>query len=759
MTERYPAEIFPQPVACYSVEKLANFAGAPIAVAKSGGAQIAIPFDGDTLDQAELTSFLTGEPYGKITFVNNQVISASNNLVVTGGVEPPHIIPAYKIGASAAMLFEGGTNEGQQFGLEIANALDAMNIRDGNWTVIAVIRPTMSRYCNQNVLGYGEEGGTILSLEASPIINATGSVTPGSTTITGVTPFAGIAVGQLITSATSLFPPLNDMRSHVVQITPTGPSTANIVFQNGGVIEVNPAAQLTFSNPLARCYQSGGQNPGGFAISNGQFFGGDVRYEPSEFSGAEIQPIVLSFTNRKAAASGDVPGFKIWQNEIIRSAPLIAARTDLVTTGFIGRMGGSVGTKYTQCGDFWLAALLIYNVALTQAQRAIVTDSLAARFGINERRSTRQAKSITAMGDSIAAEYVTKANYGWMKRTADKFPDEHRFLNYSIPGSNILELFPGFAASNYTEGLFPLSVAAHLDYSKQKNVFILFGGGNDLTSIVVHQCEFDITNNVIRVFNEKQTSASAAAGAQILQFVDLPPTLVIGALVENMTTPASIPAGSTVLAMTANTVTLSAPIVAPGVGNGDTIRFRYHGGMAAEKRLQFTVIPPLVTGPSVGPIYWVNTVTAIDRYTISATRGGPVIDIAGAAAPGSVGTVWQYTKSATEIFGTPTTHGLQKLVADAAAAAPGCKIYMFTVLPRVGIQYVGVIDELNTLIKGGGAGGYQPIDVASEPTLANHNIPPGTIGPGYRDAVHLNEVGSQALADFFYPTLNAYLSS
>lgn len=756
MSNRYPGLISPQPVAIYSVEKIVPYGGIPIVVQKISGESINVPFDGDVLSSAVLDPFLAGEPYGLVVFMNNQVPSSpANELRLTGGVEPPHIIPAYKIGASAALLFEGATNVGKQYGLEIAPPIN-WNLRDGNYTVMAVMRPTQSHYLNQAVLGMGDEGGTILSLEGSPVIHATGSVAlPTDGTITNVSPSAGIVRGMLVTSPS--FYPFSD--SHIESVLPTGPDTCNLVFAGGGPIEANPAAQLAFTNPIVRCYQSGGSNPGGFALSNRRYFNGEIKFEPQEFSGIELRPVVVAWTNRAVAAPNDVPGFKVWQNEIIRSAPLIGDRTDPVTHGFVGRNGGSVGEKWTQCGDFWLAALLIWDVALTQAQRTVVADSLRERFAINSVRSTRAVPSVNVMGDSIAQEYVTHGNYGWYKRLADKFPDNIRFVNYAAAGSVVTNLYPNYPPSGSNEGQFPLWVRDHLDYSKTtKNVFILFGGGNDLGAFQEHRCTFDVATNEVKVFREKITTAATAAGANVLTFADLPPTLVVGAFVDNATTPGSLPSGPslTVVSFTANTVTLSGNVIGPGVAIGDTIRFRFHG-MVVGRRLQFTILPALLTGVSVGPIYWVKAITAIDGYTIAATSGGAVIDIAGAAP--NPGTLWQHSLTAAEVFGTPTTGGLQKMVANAAAAAPGVKVYMFTVLPRVGTVYDTVIAQLNALIMGGGAGGYQAIDAAGVATLANNNIPPGTVGPAYRDGVHLNEVGSQALADFFYPTLLAYINS
>lgn len=768
MSNFYPATIpgVPQAIACWSTEALVGglLPGfVPLVVAKISGATANIPFAGDILDASVLNAFLAGEPYGKVIFVNNQIpTSEPNNLTTAGGVEPPHIVPTIKIGASAAMLFEGGTKNGQLYGLDIQGSIAGMNIHDGNWTIMAVIRPTSSRYCNQATGSeLGDEGGTILSLEAGPPLSATGGTTVNLGTLTNVTPIDGIVPGMWLTSPSfSAF-----FRQSVLSVVSGAPGVGNIQLQGAGAAETNANAQLLFSDPIIRIYQCGDASPGSFAMNNCDALAGEIKLEPQEFSGCEIRPVVASWTSRSSAAAGDVPGLKTWQNEIVRSSPLISARPKVISRGYVGRMGGMAAGQKSRAGDFYCAALLIWNVALTQAQRAIVTDSLAARFQINERRSIRSAKSVTFMGDSIAADYNTEANYGMSKRLADKFGGDVRFLNYSIPGSNILSSHQFTSPHIYTEGLFGVSVAAHMDYSKSKNVLILLGGGNDLGAFIDHGCTFNVASNEVSVYSDATAGAAAAAGTNLITSFNLPLDLGPGAFVDNLTHSTSLPSGPslTVIERVSFTqVRLSGNIIGPGISSGDTIRFRYHN-MVADERVIFPTLPSLLTGLVVtnpaavtGTVYRVKTVTAVDKYTLASTPGGSTIDIGGSAP--DPGVVRQFYLSPTEIFGTPTTHGLQKIAADAAVAAPGVKVFICTVLPRVGITW-DTIPELNALIMSGGAGGYQAVDLASDPTLANHDIPPGTVGPGYAETVHPNEVGHEAAANFLYPIVNAYLSS
>jgi hypothetical protein len=88
MTQHYPADISPAPAVCYSVEKLtAGFVGgSPIVVQKIGSlTQAAIGFAGDVLDQSALSTFLTGEAYGRVVRFNNQMFSIGDAIAPTLG--------------------------------------------------------------------------------------------------------------------------------------------------------------------------------------------------------------------------------------------------------------------------------------------------------------------------------------------------------------------------------------------------------------------------------------------------------------------------------------------------------------------------------------------------------------------------------------------------------------------------------------------------------------------------------------------------
>ena len=69
------------------------------------------------------------------------------------------------------------------------------------------------------------------------------------------------------------------------------------------------------------------------------------------------------------------------------------------------------------------------------------------------------------------------------------------------------------------------------------------------------------------------TSASTAAGSNVLTFSAVPANMSVGLLALNKSTAAVIPGRTTVMAFTPTTVTLSNNVAGAGVGNGDTIAF------------------------------------------------------------------------------------------------------------------------------------------------------------------------------------------
>ncbi len=69
------------------------------------------------------------------------------------------------------------------------------------------------------------------------------------------------------------------------------------------------------------------------------------------------------------------------------------------------------------------------------------------------------------------------------------------------------------------------------------------------------------------------TSAVTASGGTVLTFPSVPGNIIAGMTIADATSSAAIPAGASVESVTSTTVTLTTPVVSPGVGSGDSIVF------------------------------------------------------------------------------------------------------------------------------------------------------------------------------------------
>jgi hypothetical protein len=72
---------------------------------------------------------------------------------------------------------------------------------------------------------------------------------------------------------------------------------------------------------------------------------------------------------------------------------------------------------------------------------------------------------------------------------------------------------------------------------------------------------------------------------------------------------------------------------------------------------------------------------------------------------------------------------------------PSRKVWVATSLPRLGVDYNFIMDQLNTLIRAGGSGNYSIIDFYTDSCLATN---PGVC---YGDSGHPSDTGHQHAAD------------
>ena len=145
------------------------------------------------------------------------------------------------------------------------------------------------------------------------------------------------------------------------------------------------------------------------------------------------------------------------------------------------------------------------------------------------------------------------------------------------------------------------------------------------------------TNATTTETNPTATNGTTVAGNNTLNFATTPAWVTLGMLVYNLTTPASIPVGTTVTSTTGTTVVMNANATAPGVGSGDNIVFvslpifRTTSGssVVAVKLInhgvsaigQIVVFPIATTGNGVTiqGSYSVLSITNSDNFTIESS--------------------------------------------------------------------------------------------------------------------------------------------
>lgn len=88
------------------------------------------------------------------------------------------------------------------------------------------------------------------------------------------------------------------------------------------------------------------------------------------------------------------------------------------------------------------------------------------------------------------------------------------------------------------------------------------------------------------------TSAPTAAGNAILNFAAVPATIRPGMAIADLTTGSVIPAGTTVVSTTANTVVMSSSASGAGVGNNDSIQFRDRTPVVSRPRVRLVTDSP-----------------------------------------------------------------------------------------------------------------------------------------------------------------------
>jgi hypothetical protein len=142
----HPADISPQPVLAYGTVKLRSaYTGAALTACKTScTVSQSIGFTGDNLDTTALDTFL-GSTIGQVSIWNEQMGSGAANLVGTP-TESPNI-KDLAIGRARSLVFQGGSQSGALAWLQAVTT--GLGITANTWTVMMVVRPSSSQYCNQ----------------------------------------------------------------------------------------------------------------------------------------------------------------------------------------------------------------------------------------------------------------------------------------------------------------------------------------------------------------------------------------------------------------------------------------------------------------------------------------------------------------------------------------------------------------------------------------------------------------------------------
>jgi hypothetical protein len=146
------------------------------------------------------------------------------------------------------------------------------------------------------------------------------------------------------------------------------------------------------------------------------------------------------------------------------------------------------------------------------------------------------------------------------------------------------------------------------------------------------------TNATTTETNPTVTSASTASGNNTLHFAATPAWIQVGMVIADLTTPAAIPASTTVTATGVATVTMSKNAAGAGVGNGDSIVFSsvpvfttVNGSSSVNVKfishgitsLPAAVVFPLATtanGVTLQGAYGVNAIVDANDFTITASN-------------------------------------------------------------------------------------------------------------------------------------------
>lgn len=210
---------------------------------------------------------------------------------------------------------------------------------------------------------------------------------------------------------------------------------------------------------------------GVFQVTDGAFdfkTNGSVPYGYS----VPINTIVLGITS-------DSTGVKLYVNGEVRATAARSALTRTAANLYLGKLASSVAGATSIAGGFDIAAQLVYNVGLTQAQYGFVQSSLFQSFGLKP--FTYNYNYITNFSDSIGAGYVTLGIKGYMRNLATLASNPVVVGSAAIPGSTNVQN-PGAAVVPPTnqQGIVQPILCQTMPYFTKRRIAIIHVAGNDV---------------------------------------------------------------------------------------------------------------------------------------------------------------------------------------------------------------------------------------------------------------------------------------
>jgi lysophospholipase L1-like esterase len=526
---RYPCDLPPAPSMCFGMKRMsAAYNGPAISVFNpftQTPADISFAPFSDDLNNSTLDTLLGGNQ-GLVTRWYGQV-GVGVTLDQIASLAP--LIGTLNVGNSRGIIFQGGSNIGMIYGLQTGDfSALGYNITAKDYTVIAVVKPSMSMPYNQ-ASAPDIHDGALFDLSAGLPFSVMGDVTAGNNVVTNVPSTAGIAVDDAIqaggvgispgtfvqsidgpSSITISQPALNSGTFFTLFTRPTlqtpnfmaanltsGLTTlTNVVASwlapgdflvpwglglDTTVQSLTPTSitdansnvtgrtQVQVSRPVARLkVSSNGADRGGWQASDGQGF---TFTAPDSY--IQTNPTVVAVTSNAS-------GVKLYQNGQVTSTASRSALTRTASVLTLGKLGASAPGGISHAFDGMVVALIVYNTGLSQADVAFVTSALQTHYNIDPKVSTFDTNLVMLYGDSIAAGFKTLGIYGFLDYLRDTVSQPARFLQMAVPGSTLTPagIGPIYASSI---GLFPTTGANMLRTTDavKGRVVIIEGGAND----------------------------------------------------------------------------------------------------------------------------------------------------------------------------------------------------------------------------------------------------------------------------------------